>query len=253
MRISLAASRSRGGDQQKQVSVRDSVAGQSDRPTARGGAAPGAGVAAENEANGLEGKKMKTQKLVGIFLIACLFGCRKPASEQGTNKTAGNKTQTARPLQKAATAVAPITFAPRFGKDGRAPMGQQWFFYDASTHKASTPDGPEVKAANSKNSIIPMRLLSANFANFSVAASYVYKDVLLDLTNFQEIHAYPLAVVQANSDQQLISVAFQGHRNILIDDTYTVFADDSRTVSPDGPFVTIHFAARRSAAANPSR
>jgi hypothetical protein len=88
-----------------------------------------------------------------------------------------------------------------------------------------------------------------NSASFGGTMSYLYKDVLLDLAGIQDRKSYPLAVVQVNGDQQLVLVAIQGHKDLLIDDNYNVFADDSRMTSAGAPSVTIHIVAMRPAGA----
>jgi hypothetical protein len=122
-------------------------------------------------------------------------------------------------------------------------MGQQWFFYDAITQTASTPDGPTLKSAGS---VIPIRILGMNFARAGGTMSYYYKGVLIDVTGIQATKSYPLGVVQVNDDQQVVWIAVEGHRNLLIDDNYNVFADDSRATTTGAPSVTIHIIAVRS-------
>jgi hypothetical protein len=147
------------------------------------------------------------------------------------------------PPQKAVTETSPITFTPTIDGNGRiAGMGQQWFYYDAKTRTASTPDGPTLKSAGST---IPIRMLSFNGGSFGGTMSYFYKDVLIDLSGIQDRKYYPFGVAQVNDDQQLIVIAVQGHRNVLIDDNYNVFADDSRLTSPGAPSLTINIVATR--------
>ena len=92
------------------------------------------------------------------------------------------------------------------------------------------------------NSPVPMRILSFNGATFSGAASAVYKNVLIDLKNLREKGELTFSSININddiNDSQNITFVVRGRNRLLIDDRYTVFADDSRVVSPGGPFVTI--------------
>ena len=187
---------------------------------------------------------MKSKGLSGVLLTALLCGCGHVVPSQGMGKAATNAPQTSRPPQKALTAANPITFTPKIGSDGRVTgMGQQWFYYDAKTRRASTPDGPTLTSAGST---IPIRILSFNGGSFAGTMSYFYKDVILDLAGIQDEKFYPIGVVQVNDDQQLILIAVQGHRNLLIDDNFEVFADDARITSPGAPSVTVNIVTTRS-------
>lgn len=170
---------------------------------------------------------------VTIILAACSKG---PA---GDSPPPGSRTN--KPPQTATTSGNPVTISPllsngRYLLAQNVPMHQQLYFYDSETRRAITPDGPDLKLANSP---IPMRILSFNPAKFGGGACAIYRNVLIDLKNLQKEKELPFSLIHVNDDAQLIEFATVGRRQILIDDNYVVFPDDARTVSPAGPFVTL--------------
>lgn len=164
---------------------------------------------------------------------------RQPASTSTTD----HKTQSS---QKAVLSHAPILIVPQVAEDGTylladgVPMRDQDFFYDSKAQTAATPEGPELKQANSP---IPMRVLSFNTATLQGTICGIYKDVMIDLKNFKKENNLTFFSVHLNNDtndDQEINIAVKDRKQVLIDDNYVVFPDASRVVAAEGPFVTIH-------------
>jgi hypothetical protein len=146
--------------------------------------------------------------------------------------------------QKAITSTTPVVVTPHLGSngtiflEGTIPMYPQVFVYDPKTQKIATPDGPEMSFAHYS---VPVRVSSVNFGSFSGGdLCAVYKDVIFDLTNLQDSELLTFGWIATNGYEiQPIFLESRGHRNLLIDDNYTVFPDGSRSVSSKGPFVTL--------------
>ena len=125
-------------------------------------------------------------------------------------------------------------------------MTEQIFVYDPSTQTAVIPEGQELPRLPS---LIPRILLPWNpqgrkIASLGVAARgfAIYKNVIIDFEKLQkeELLRIGTIVLLEEKNKQPQFLAITGHRKVIIDPNFIVFGNDSRKVSPKGPFATIH-------------